>query len=100
MKEEIDILGFLDNSKEKQQTGYEGYPCFALDQAAADDETGIILTISQFARPTAMENLKALQLKKMWISFCLKNFYRYIICIAAIKFICHRFLFCLLPFAI
>lgn len=64
MKEEIDILGFLDNSKEKQQTGYEGYPCFALDQAAADDETGIILTISQFARPTAMENLKALQLKK------------------------------------
>lgn len=59
LKDEINIIGFIDNDTRKQQDGYDGYPVCSMDilKDLKEDE-GVILSISQFARASAMEQLK------------------------------------------
>lgn len=55
-RDEISIVGFIDNCKEKQGSLIEGLPCVALSQAKED--VGIIVTMSQIARVEPVEQLK------------------------------------------
>lgn len=64
-KDEINIKGFIDNDLKKQKSGCCGYKVFPLDilQTLKDDEA-VILTISQFARASAREQLEHIGLKE------------------------------------
>lgn len=55
---EFNVIGFIDNNKEKQETGYLGYPVFLLEHVLPlQEQQAIVLTISQFARASAQKQL-------------------------------------------
>ena len=56
--EEINIFGYIDNSKDKQGTTIEGVRCYSLEQVSEKSNTGIIVTMSQIARVEPIEQLK------------------------------------------
>ena len=58
IKNEINIVGFIDNSKTKQGKDFNGIRCYSLDQIERNLETGIIVTMSQIARVEPIEQLK------------------------------------------
>lgn len=57
-KEEINIIGFIDNSTSKAGTLIEGIRCFAFNDVNLKEDEGIILTMSQIARMKPVEQLK------------------------------------------
>lgn len=56
---EIDIIGYIDNSVEKQNKSIYGYPCFCLEEIKLKKDEGIVLTMSQIARVHPIEQLIA-----------------------------------------
>lgn len=60
IKNEIEIKGFIDNNLQKQNDGYENYPCFSLSSVDIDSgKTGIIITVSQIQRSSVIAQLEA-----------------------------------------
>jgi len=58
IKDELNIAGFIDNSKGKQNSGYLGLPVVALEDIDCKEETvGIIITVSPDTRLTIMQQL-------------------------------------------
>lgn len=65
IKEELPVLGFIDNDVQKQQQSYMGYPVYPLSSLEElDTHVGVILTISQFARASAQAQLESIGIKK------------------------------------
>ncbi len=58
LKNEVTIFGYLDNNKEKQEKGYNGYRVFPLDKLnELKQDEGVIVSISQFSRASARAQL-------------------------------------------
>lgn len=58
-KDEIKILGYIDNSTEKQGREVNGVPCYKLEQIIEKGaDIGIIVTMSQIARIQPMEQIE------------------------------------------
>ncbi len=58
LKDELNIAGFIDNSKDKQKCGYLGIPVAALEDIDYKDKNvGIIVTVSPDTRLTIMQQL-------------------------------------------
>ena len=57
IKNEIEIIGYIDNAPEKAGKIINGLPCITLKDARLSDETGIIITMSQIAKVSAVEQL-------------------------------------------
>lgn len=57
-KEEIEIVGYIDNNPKKQRTEIRGLKCFGLDEVKLRKDEGIILTMSQIARMKPVEQLR------------------------------------------
>lgn len=56
-KDEIEISGYIDNDVKKQGKEINGYPCKSLDEVRIDENTGIVITMSQIARVKPVEQL-------------------------------------------
>ena len=56
-KDEINIVGFIDNSTDKIGTTIEGIQCYAFNDVSLKDDEAIILTMSQIARVKPIEQL-------------------------------------------
>ncbi|MEY8426301.1 radical SAM protein [Lachnospiraceae bacterium 46-15] len=59
LEKEFDVLGFIDNSKEKQHTEVCGKRVYALEEVedALDESTGIIVTITPAARLQVIQQM-------------------------------------------
>lgn len=71
---EFQIIGFIDNSKQKQRTVTEGYPCYPLEELQLKPNEGIIVTMSQIARVLPLEQLKKYGYKKDIDYFTIEEF--------------------------
>lgn len=56
-KDEINIMGFIDNSPEKIGTTREGFKCYAFDEIVLKEDEAVIVTMSQIARVKPVEQL-------------------------------------------
>ena len=56
-KDEIEIVGYIDNNPQKRGTVINGFRCFGLDEVTLKEDEGIILTMSQIARVKPVEQL-------------------------------------------
>lgn len=74
LKDEINIVGYIDNNKEKQGNMINGVKCYALEQVQCDKETGIIVTMSQIARINPILQLKKESLKQDVDFFLIEEF--------------------------
>lgn len=63
-KDEIKILGYIDNNREKQGKEINKLVCFSLDQINLGKDEGIIVTMSQIARINPVEQLNRLGYKR------------------------------------
>lgn len=57
MRDEIKLVAFIDNNERKQGTSIEGLPCVALSAVEKNEETAIILTVSQMQRGEIIQQL-------------------------------------------
>lgn len=57
---EIQIKGFIDNNPSKQGTVLGNKCCYSIEDIELAGDEGIIVTMSQIARPSAIEQLKIL----------------------------------------
>lgn len=57
-QDEVNIIGYIDNNPAKQATLINGKRCIGLDKVSLKKEEGIILTISQYDRARAVEQLE------------------------------------------
>lgn len=57
IKDEIKIEGYLDNAKSKHGQYINGYYCTPFEEVQLKEDQGIIVTISQIARTSAVEDL-------------------------------------------
>lgn len=55
---EVSVIGYIDNNPEKQSILIGGKPCVGLDKVSLKKDEGIILTISQYDRAGAVEQLQ------------------------------------------
>ena len=55
---EVSIIGYIDNNPDKQKELINGKPCIGLDKVSLQEDEGIILTISQYDRAGAIEQLR------------------------------------------
>lgn len=55
---EVPVVGYIDNGLAKQAVLIDGKTCMGLDQVSLKPEEGIILTISQYDRAGAVEQLE------------------------------------------
>lgn len=70
---EINILGYIDNDKEKQGKLINGKKCYALDEVDVEN-VGIIVTMSQIARVEPVKQLLELKFKKDKDFFLIEEF--------------------------
>lgn len=73
-KEELEILGYIDNSKEKQNSVIQNKACFALEDIKLDIDTGIIVTMSQMARIEPIKQLMQKGYRKNIDYFIIEEF--------------------------
>lgn len=73
-REEIDILGYIDNSEKKIGKEINGYFCKALGEINLQANQGIIVTMSQIARVIPVEQLRELGYKKNVDFFIMEEF--------------------------
>lgn len=73
-RDEIDILGYIDNAIEKQGSRINGYECKALDEIELQPEQGIVITMSQIARVIPVEQLKEHGYRKNVDFFIMEEF--------------------------
>lgn len=62
MQDEINIVGYIDNDENKVGAMINCIPCCTLDDVSLSSDTGIIVTMSQIARVSAIDQLKSLGL--------------------------------------
>lgn len=74
MKDEINIVGYIDNDVNKVGSIINGLPCMSLPNADISGDTGIIVTMSQIARVSAMEQLRTLGLVQRIDYFPMEEF--------------------------
>ena len=58
MQKEIEIIGYIDNDEHKAGTKINGLPCLTFPDTKLVQDVGIVVTMSQIARVTAMEQLR------------------------------------------
>ncbi len=58
MKNEIELISFIDNNEKKQGQEILGLPCIDLSEAEKAPESGMILTVSQMQRGTIITQLE------------------------------------------
>lgn len=73
-KDKINILGYIDNSVEKQGRKVNGMPCYKLEQVEKRTDIGIIVTMSQIARIQPMEQMEQLGYVKNVDYFIIEEF--------------------------
>jgi MoaA/NifB/PqqE/SkfB family radical SAM enzyme len=73
-QDEVPVIGCIDNSPVKQETGFHGRECIGLDQVSLKDDEGIILTISQYDRAGAVEQLKSRGFRQGMDFFLIEEF--------------------------
>lgn len=61
---EFEIIGYIDNSIAKQGSMINGIPCFSLENVSLEDDTAIIVTMSQIARVNPIIQLNDLGYRK------------------------------------
>lgn len=71
---EIEIVGYIDNDKRKQNTYVQDKRCFALDEVILKQDEAIIVTMSQIARVKPIEQLKKYGYKKDIDYFIIEEF--------------------------
>lgn len=71
---EINIAGYIDNNNEKQGKMINGYVCYSLEEITYSEKTGIIVTMSQIARVSAVEQLKSKGYRKNIDFFIIEEF--------------------------
>lgn len=74
IKDEISIIGYIDNSDKKQGTLINGIMCYSLDEVEVNEKTGVIVTMSQIARVNPIEQLIASGYKKNEDFFIIEEF--------------------------
>ena len=62
-KNEINIIGYIDNNPEKIGTMVNGKKCYSLSEIKLLDDQAIIVTMSQIARVNPVEQLKQMGLR-------------------------------------
>lgn len=73
-KNEINILSYIDNSEKKQGQVINGYECKPLKEVSLLQTQGIVVTMSQIARVTAIEQLNKLGYVKNVDYFIMEEF--------------------------
>ncbi len=73
-RNEIEILGYVDNNIEKHGKQINGYLCCGLDEIDCSDDNGVIVTMSQIARVQPIEQLKRKGLKRNVDFFIIEEF--------------------------
>ncbi len=56
-QKEVSVIGYIDNNPAKQKEPINGKSCIGLDHVSLKEDEGIILTISQYDRAGAIEQL-------------------------------------------
>lgn len=74
MRDEIKIIGYIDNDEYKAGTVINDLPCVNLEKVRCSKDTGIIVTMSQIARISAIEQLNEMGLKKNRDYFLIEEF--------------------------
>jgi len=73
-KEEFLIKGYIDNAVSKQGSMILNLPCYSLDEIKLSSDEGIVITMSQIARVSAIEQLIELGYKKDHDFFIIEEF--------------------------
>lgn len=74
IQNEIQILGFIDNDKKKQNSEIFGFRCFGLDEIALQEDEAIIITMSQIARTQPIVQLIQAKYRKDIDFFIIEEF--------------------------
>lgn len=74
MRDKIKIIGYIDNDERKIGKVINGVPCISLNDVVLSDDNGIIITMSQIARISAVEQMHELGLKKNINYFLMEEF--------------------------
>lgn len=74
IKDEIEILGYIDNNPTKQETGFNGLKVYGLDDISVTDDIGIILSMSQIARIEPISQLEEAGYKANFDFFVIEEF--------------------------
>ncbi|MCM1242601.1 MAG: radical SAM protein [Roseburia sp.] len=73
-QDEVDIIGYIDNNPAKQAVLINGKTCIGLDKVTLNKDEGIILTISQYDRAGAIEQLQQYGYRKDEDYFLIEEF--------------------------
>ena len=73
-KNEIPIVGYIDNNSAKQGTVIHEKRCYSLEEITLDEDEGIVVTMSQIARVEPIEQLKQYGYKKDIDFFIIEEF--------------------------
>ncbi len=73
-KDEIKILGYIDNNTEKQGKIINGYKCYSLKDVLLQEREGIIITMSQIARVNPVMQLEKMDYIKNKDYFIIEEF--------------------------
>lgn len=73
-KDEIELVGYIDNNKDKQGKIINGISCVSLEDVEDDKDIGIIVTMSQIARVEPVEQLKKAKYRRNEDFFIIEEF--------------------------
>ena len=74
IRDEIPLAGYLDNSKEKQGTDYNGLKVYSPEKVTLSEREAIIVTVSQIQRIKIVEQLEKLGYRKNYHYFIIEEF--------------------------
>lgn len=74
MKDEISILGYIDNAPEKRGKEIHGFFCYGLEDIKLKEDEGIIVTMSQIARTRPVHQLVEANYQKDSDFFIIEEF--------------------------
>ena len=74
MQDKIKIIGYIDNDDRKVGKEINGLPCISLANAELSADVGIIITMSQIARVSAIEQIREMGLEKNRDYFLMEEF--------------------------
>lgn len=74
LKNEIEIMGYIDNDVKKQGTKINGFYCYSLEEVEVTEDVGIIVTMAQLARVKPVEQLQKYGYKKDEHFFLIEEF--------------------------
>ena len=73
-QKEVDVIGYIDNNPAKQKEQINVKSCIGLDSVSLKEDEGIILTISQYDRAGAIEQLRKCGYKQDVDFFLIEEF--------------------------